>query len=184
MMMLYTATPLLQNRLETMVLTFHQLLENSTIASGLILCAPKEFTTLQKQHPQAKIFVLSVKPSFTEGSVLLQQGARGYGNAYMQKIHFMQALKTIENEAIWIYPEMMRELILLGAETTVGNETVLESLSAREKEVAHQIEKGLSNKEIATVLGITERTVKAHLSHVYEKLKVGDRLSLAMLLRK
>jgi len=51
------------------------------------------------------------------------------------------------------------------------------------KDVALEIKEGKSNKEIAVALKITERTVKAHLSHIYEKLDVHDRLSLAMLLR-
>jgi len=84
---------------------------------------------------------------------------------------------------VWLYPEMMQSLILLGSNAII-NEDALETLSVREREVAREIEKGLSNKEIASALGITERTVKAHLSHVYEKLEVSDRLALAMLLRK
>ncbi|WP_345977944.1 response regulator transcription factor [Sulfurimonas sp. HSL3-7] len=142
------------------------------------------FASLLMHYPSAKVFVLSPMPNFTEGVTLLQQGVRGYGNSYMQKTHFCQAVATIENDAIWIYPELMQELILQGSKAVISNEDVLESLSVRERDVAKELEKGLSNKEIALALAITERTVKAHLSSIYEKLGVSDRLALAVLLRK
>ena len=44
--------------------------------------------------------------------------------------------------------------------------------------------KGLSNKEIARILKITERTVKAHLASIFELLKVKDRLHLALMLNR
>ena len=58
----------------------------------------------------------------------------------------------------------------------------LAGLTERELQVLHLLAEGLSNKEIALALAITERTVKAHLSSIYEKLGVSDRLALAVLL--
>ena len=54
-------------------------------------------------------------------------------------------------------------------------------LTAREQQIALQIGMGSSNKLIAQRLGITERTVKAHLGSVFAKLGVHDRLQLALL---
>ena len=56
----------------------------------------------------------------------------------------------------------------------------MELLSAREKDVARAVAAGKSNKEVAKELDITERTVKAHLSAVFEKLHVRDRLQLVL----
>jgi DNA-binding NarL/FixJ family response regulator len=58
---------------------------------------------------------------------------------------------------------------------------VLDMLTAREREIALQIGGGSSNRAIAQRLGITERTVKAHLGSVFAKLGVHDRLQLALL---
>jgi DNA-binding NarL/FixJ family response regulator len=55
-----------------------------------------------------------------------------------------------------------------------------ESLSARELQVLRLVAKGLANKQIGRQLGITERTVKAHLSHVFRQLGVEDRTSAAL----
>jgi len=61
-------------------------------------------------------------------------------------------------------------------------EKALALLTGREKEVALEAAKGLSNKVIARGLSITERTVKAHISATLEKLGVKDRLQLALVL--
>jgi DNA-binding NarL/FixJ family response regulator len=50
--------------------------------------------------------------------------------------------------------------------------------------VAQQVSLGLSNKEIAHKLNVTERTVKAHVSASFERLGVKDRLQLALILNK
>ena len=56
----------------------------------------------------------------------------------------------------------------------------LSSLTRRELEIARLINKGCSNKAVAKELDITERTVKAHLSSIFEKLNVKDRLQLVV----
>lgn len=53
-------------------------------------------------------------------------------------------------------------------------------LTARQIDVARLVGEGASNKEIARRLGITDRTVKAHLTTIFEKLDVADRLQLAL----
>lgn len=53
-------------------------------------------------------------------------------------------------------------------------------LTVREQEVAMAVAKGASNKEIARQLDITERTVKAHVGAILDKLKVRDRLQLSL----
>jgi DNA-binding NarL/FixJ family response regulator len=57
----------------------------------------------------------------------------------------------------------------------------LDDLSERELDVAQYVSKGLSNKQIAFEMDITERTVKAHLTSIFKKTNTKDRLSLALL---
>ncbi|MGB5965122.1 MAG: response regulator transcription factor [Sulfurimonadaceae bacterium] len=184
MIKLYTKNETLARRLEEIGLEFLYLNEETPDLAALFICDPVNLSSLYATYPNVKVLALSTTPSFSEGMALLQKGIRGYGNAFMQKVHLLQAISTIENDAVWLHPEMMQELILHGSKAVVSNEDVLEALSTRERDVAKEIEKGLSNKEIASALNITERTVKAHLSSVYEKLGVNDRLALALLLRK
>lgn len=63
------------------------------------------------------------------------------------------------------------------------NPVVLPTLSPREWEVARVLSEGLTNKGIGKKLGITERTVKAHLTAIFSKLEVSDRTQAAMWVR-
>ncbi len=57
---------------------------------------------------------------------------------------------------------------------------VSESLSTRERQVLELVTKGLANRQIGRELGITERTVKVHIGHVFRRIGVADRTSAAM----
>jgi DNA-binding CsgD family transcriptional regulator len=56
----------------------------------------------------------------------------------------------------------------------------MHGLTEREAEIAHLVAQGNNNKQIARMLEITERTVKSHLTEVFRKVGVNDRLSLAL----
>ena len=58
--------------------------------------------------------------------------------------------------------------------------SVQETLSVRELQVLRLLAKGLANKQIGRALGITERTVKVHVGHVFRRLGVTDRTSAAI----
>ena len=92
----------------------------------------------------------------------------------------------ISNSGVWMGQDLLKRLIKVST-SLAGNQAVqvdqhLRMLTKREKEVALEAAKGLSNKEIARILKITERTVKAHLSSVFETLGAKDRLQLALML--
>lgn len=65
-----------------------------------------------------------------------------------------------------------------------GDNGAVSELTSRQLEVARLVGQGASNKEIARTLGITDRTVKAHLTAIFEKLGVTDRLHLALYVTK
>ena len=55
-----------------------------------------------------------------------------------------------------------------------------EELTPREREVLELVGEGLANKQISRRLGISEKTVKAHLTNVFQRIGVGDRVSAAL----
>ncbi|MEA3373642.1 MAG: response regulator transcription factor [Campylobacterota bacterium] len=156
---------------------------NELNTDSTIITDPDMARILLKKFPFSKIMVLSDAPSFAEGSKLLPLGIRGYGNTYIHLKHLTQAMITIENGAVWLYPSFMRQLIHGAASSSKKKSDTLDRLTERERETALLVKDGKSNKEIATALDITERTVKQHMSNIFEKLGVSDRLSLAMLLK-
>lgn len=156
---------------------FLLIIDISTINNDL-----EEFILFAQSISSCKaIFVLSLTPSFTEGSYLLSLGVQGYGNLYMQPIHMLEAIEVIHRGDIWLYPHFVQQMIKsFTQKNSIENIELLQLLSKKEKEVANLVKDGLSNKEIALRLDIKERTIKAHLTSIYDKLKVKDRLTLAL----
>jgi len=80
-------------------------------------------------------------------------------------------------EGLWVgAPGLVEGLMRLpkGGESS-GEESLPEPLTAREKEVLQHMAEGLANKQIALALGISEHTVKFHLSALYAKLRAASR---------
>lgn len=138
--------------------------------------------------PQTRIVVLSNQPVLTEAQLVLRLGVLGYCHAYADANSLRELFQVVSHGGIWLGQEFLLKLIGVGAAVTHTHpekvHRLLELLSAREQEVAKLAANAKSNKEIARQLDITERTVKAHLSTIFTKLKVQDRLHLALLLNE
>lgn len=124
---------------------------------------------------------LTKSPNFTEGTKLLSLGVKGYDDIQIPKVKMKDALLEVKKGNIWLYTEFLQMMINSYSKNLQKVECEeLDKLSSREKEIAQLTKTGLSNKEIATNLDITERTVKAHLSSIYEKLNIKDRVALVI----
>ncbi len=136
--------------------------------------------------PETRIIAMSHQPNDDEGIAALRAGARGYCNAYIDPRLLAKAVGTVQNGEAWVGRRLTDRLVALvgqhaPAQVDTDSSPDLDLLTAREQEIALQIGSGCSNKVIAQRLGITERTVKAHLGSVFAKLGVQDRLQLALL---
>lgn len=147
--------------------------------------APQEaLRTITVSCPGLSVLVLSDVPSFHEGEALLSTGIKGYGNARLHPVALLQALQIIEGGSHWFYPDFMQHLVLAVTQRSdAADPNLLVRLSEREQEAAIMVADGLQNRQIAQKMGITERTVKAHLGAIFAKLGVKDRVGLALLLR-
>ena len=132
-----------------------------------------------------RVLVLHRTPDIETAKLVLSNGAMGYGNAMMRDHFIVSAIKTIRDDMIWLYPKFTSMLI---AEIPEKNDedrvsSLMKELTKREKSVALLLKDGYTYKEIADKFNITARTVKAHASHIYEKLQVKDKIALALLLK-
>lgn len=147
------------------------------------------FIELRHTSPLTRIFLLSDQPQEEEGLVFLKLGIVGYANTYISAERLAEAVRIISGGAVWLGQKVMQRLILdsyaKAKEKAVSDSArILAKLTKREREIANLIAQGQSNLEIAANLDITERTVKAHLSSIYEKTKTGSRLNLALLINR
>ena len=139
-----------------------------------------------KRCSNARLVALSNTPDDDQALKLMEHGVHGYCHALASPQVFSQISAVVSNQGLWVGPALLSRLIGgLGAGSTKPAEapSELDLLSAREKEVAILVGDGASNKVIARQLDITERTVKAHVSSIFQKLGLRDRLQLALVVR-
>lgn len=144
-------------------------------------------TQIHQKFQVSKIVVLANTPSQADALAAMTQGASAYCHAYSDAKVLKEIKTVVMHGGVWLGNELLQTLIgatkPLVHNATETAESAMKLLTAREQQTALEAAKGLSNKEIARVLDITERTVKAHISKVYEKLGVKDRLQLALMLQ-
>lgn len=179
------------------VLTVSEL-NNEKISEGDVLIVhlssisvelSEQILRLKDKAPTIQIVCASDAPEEMEGIRVLQAGANGYINSYITASLLLEVLSTVHRGDIWAGPELLQKLLkrlLIQPQPSVPEiepDSIvesLESLSSREHEVLSVLVSGVSNKEIARKLEITERTVKAHLSSIFQKTGASDRISLIL----
>lgn len=128
-----------------------------------------------------QVLVLSNRPGDEEGRQLLAKGACGYAHAQSNAETLSQMLQSMSGGNIWLGRSLLQRLLRdVDARLPEPENHWADALSPREQEVARYASLGESNAEIAERMSIGERTVRAHLSAIFEKLQVEDRLMLAL----
>ena len=123
-------------------------------------------------------------PDEARGLAALAAGCFGYCHAYADPGLLRQILDVVAGGEVWVGRELLTRLLgSLGARLPQAGTAWRTNLTEREQAVAEWAAAGLSNKEIAARLDITVRTVKAHLSQIFAKLGVRDRLQLVVYMR-
>jgi len=128
---------------------------------------------LQQKQPQAAVVILT---TYNEDDLMLQglrAGAHGFLLKDTNRDTLLDTIRAAARGETLLTPEIMsRVLAHTGSVPSTGESP---ELTDRELEVLIAVSQGERNKEIAHGLGITERTVKAHLTSIYNKLGVDSR---------
>ncbi|TDW86600.1 MULTISPECIES: response regulator transcription factor [Kribbella] len=125
--------------------------------------------------PEVHVLVLTSFSDQTRILDALQAGAEGYLLKHSEPEVILAGIREIVSGGSPLDPKAAR--VLLTNRRSPGPET---KLTDREQEVLAMVGAGLPNKTIARRLGISERTVKAHLTNVYQRLGVTDRTQAAL----
>ena len=113
----------------------------------------------------------------------LRAGASGYILKDVEPDQLVEAIRSAYKGNIQLHPDIANALLsqtLPVEEKEEESSIQVDVLTARENEVLRLLAKGMSNKEIASVLVITEKTVKAHVSSILSKLNLSDRTQAAL----
>lgn len=126
---------------------------------------------LQKEMPHVKVLVLSMHSQSDYVMRILQSGARGYVLKDAPAEELVKAIEAAHNGESYFSPEVAR--LALKQFVRGGTDGACSaSLTPREREVLTQIAEGLSNKEVANLLGVGVRTVETHRERIMRKLNI------------
>lgn len=145
-----------------------------------------ESVLLQFKQQGCSVVVLSLTPSVQQSLAYFAVGASGYCHALAATTMLHQVVESVQAGGIWLGAELMQQMVQRIAQQTTPTSVIKEKLAlltGKERQVAELVAQGLTNKEVAKQLDISDRTVKAHLTAVFEKLQVRDRIHLALLLK-
>lgn len=118
------------------------------------------------------VIVLTANESVEAGVKALQLGARAVVQKRFAVETLMTAISTVMEGYVWMPPELQ-------AEFAAGANSPSRKLTARESEVVRYVGLGLRNAEMATMMSVSEATIKTHLTNIFHKLTLRDRLELA-----
>ncbi len=130
---------------------------------------------IRRRWPKVAVLILT---TYDDDELIwqgIQAGARGYLLKDAQPEELLSGVRTVASGGTLLPPEIVLKLTQViqqgGSAETQGRDPLTE----REQAILNLIAKGLSNKEIASHLFISENTVKTHISNLFQKLEVSDR---------
>jgi len=134
-------------------------------------------TAIERLHASMPEIAVVILTTFNEDDLMLrglQAGAKGYLLKDTSRDALFNAIKAAARGDLLLSPDILQHL-LKRVEMPVLPPSVTGGLTEREQEVLQAVARGERSKEIAYRLGISERTVKAHLASIYSKLGVDSR---------
>ena len=138
---------------------------------------------IKKEYPDVKVIVLTSFSDQAHVLPALRAGSSGYILKDVEPDQLVEAIRSAYKGNIQLHPDIANALLsqTLPVEEKEEEPSIqVDVLTARENEVLQLLAKGMSNKEIASVLVITEKTVKAHVSSILSKLNLSDRTQAAL----
>jgi len=138
-----------------------------------------------------RVIVMTAAFNEDEEIALLKAGVKGCCRRGIDPESLEQVLNVTHGGGVWVTRSLLPRLVMelrryadaqrpSSVPEKGGAQDKLAALTPREREIVRLIIGGASNKQVASALDISERTVKGHLSNVFQKLGVTDRLKLVL----
>jgi DNA-binding NarL/FixJ family response regulator len=144
---------------------------------------------IKEKNVPTKVLILT---AYSEDENVLNAakgGARGYVLKGIDFPTLLQAIKTVHKGGLWIDKELgaaegFEEIAQgqMGERAEPGYNDAISTLTKRETEILKLVAEGLTNEEIGKKIFISEKTVKTHLTNIFDKLKVNNRFKAALLI--
>jgi DNA-binding NarL/FixJ family response regulator len=134
---------------------------------------------IKAQHPQTQVLMLTSFSDRDHVIPAIEAGAAGYQLKDIEPDDLVESIRKLMRGENTLHPQATSQLMKV-REPHVEPPHKLYPLTPREQDVLSELTKGKSNKEIASSLFVTEKTVKTHISNIFSKLLVQDRTQAAL----
>lgn len=134
---------------------------------------------IKKRNIDVKVLILTVHDEVEYLLKAVDIGVDGYILKDSESAELKKAINAVVNGESYIQPKLIPSLNKRLVTRDIDKDKI-DSLTSRELEVLIQVANGMFNKEIATSLNISERTVKNHISNIFKKIDVSDRTQAAV----
>ncbi len=140
------------------------------------MSGPDVLAALKQRNIPARVLALSAYGDESHVKAMLQGGAQGYILKSEAPERIVDALRTLMQGKTYISPSLLHKAARWLSSPAQAD--FPGKLTARERQVARMVARGLSNKEIARALGISERTVAFHIGNILHKLNMSGRTEI------
>lgn len=155
------------------------LMDISMPGGGLNAIAP-----ILETIPAQKIIMLTVSETGEDVMNALAKGAKGYVLKGVGSRTLADIVRVVAAGETYVSPTLSARLLSdISSAASTKQVNAIDDLTKREHEVLNLVAEGLSNKRIALRLGVHEKTIKQHMTHIFAKLGISNRTEAAMTLR-
>src|SRR5215472_7889390 len=140
---------------------------------------------IARECPGVRAVMLTASESELDVALALRAGARGYVLKGSSCAEVVETVRAIFRGESCVAPSLAaRLLIQMGKRTELAASKPVNDLTTREEEILALVSNGMTNKEIANRLRLTERTVKHHMTSIMRKAKVRNRVEAMLMFRR
>jgi RNA polymerase sigma factor (sigma-70 family) len=136
---------------------------------------------LEKDNCKTRVVFLTALPSDDQILEVLSRGARGLMLKETAADDLLECLRSVSAGGRWLPKQVVDGALEREQKRNAEVNSIENTLTSRERELVLLVAEGLSNKEVARKVGVTEGTVKIHLHNIYKKLGVANRTTMAAL---
>jgi two-component system response regulator DegU len=129
---------------------------------------------IEALSPLTKVLVLTGSERVTDAFSALRAGARAIVQKKFAMKNLVEAIRAVADGLVWLPPTLQS---LLAKKLNVSSD---DQLTERERQIVNNVAVGLKNAEIGRKLAISEFTVKTHLTNIFQKLEIRDRVGLTL----
>jgi DNA-binding NarL/FixJ family response regulator len=142
--------------------------------------------TIARVCPIVKTIMLTASESEEHVAQALAAGAKGYILKGTSGPELINGIRTVSSGETFVSPRLATRLPMIAKRATeaVSPKRDLPELTQREQRVLDLVARGLTNKEIATNLGISDKTVKANMTIIMQKFHVRNRVEVVLVFQK